>query len=462
MFDRFCARAQATLGLRAIAAAAVLAAALLANPASAAPDAAIVVDANTGKVLYSSNANARRYPASLTKMMTLYLLFEAIETGQTSLNDRITMSAHAAAQAPSKLGMKPGQTISVRDAILALVTKSANDVAVAIGEHIAGTETKFAQLMTARAHDLGMSRTVFKNASGLPNTAQVTTAHDLAILGRALREHYPQYYSYFSTPSFVWNGRRIANHNRLLGRVAGVDGIKTGYTRASGFNLVTSVNRGGRLVVAVVIGGETSKSRDNEMAGLLDKYVSRASTGKRTVASIPGKATAPVKVAAAAMPLPTLRPTQDGLDEADDANAAAAALVAKPVAASAEAPLTIAALVQGGNSVLAYSDADTTDDAEGDITTADEPADPPARTLSGWRIQIAASPTQSQAEDILDSALAKGSTVLASASPYTEPVEVDGSTLYRARFAGFRDKDAAWAACEYLKKQKFSCLAVSN
>lgn len=498
MFDRFCASARATLGVGAVAA--VLVAGIAVAPAQAAPDAAYVVDAKTGKVLYSSNANAKRYPASLTKMMTLYLLFEALDGGKTTLDARMPVSAHAAAQAPSKLGLKAGGSIRVRDAILALVTKSANDAAVVIGEYLGGTETQFARLMTARARDLGMSRTVFRNASGLPNSSQITTAHDLAILGRALRDHYPQYYTYFSTPSFVWNGRRIANHNNLLGRVDGVDGIKTGYTRASGFNLVTSVDRGGRQIVAVVIGGETSRARDALMAQLVRTYLSKASAGKHVAVLIPGKtrggAGPAVAVATADAPLPTLRPTQDGLALADDAtddttvaavdtgdteddapaelaDAAPAVITSAPVAGALpkDGPLTIADLAKGANSIFAYADtpnvlSGTTDDAEGDTSPADEPADAAPATMSpslaGWRIQIAASPTKTQAEDLLDRALAKGATVLASAAPYTEPVAVNGSTLYRARFAGFSDKDAAWAACEYLKKQKFSCLAVSN
>ena len=286
----------------------------VASAAAAVPSSAIVVDAKSGKVLFSSNPDSKRYPASLTKMMTLYLLFEAIENGKTSLDSKITVSALAANQAPSKLGLKPGQTISVRDAILAIVTKSANDVAVAIAEHVGGTEKNFAKRMTTRAHDLGMSRTTFRNANGLPNPGQITTARDMATLGRALREHYPQYYSYFSTPSFVWHGRRISNHNRLLGRVAGVNGIKTGYTRASGYNLVTSVDRNNRMIVAVVLGGSTGKARDRRMAGLIDDFLPKASR-TRTARIIAGgpfiaapKNDAIAVAVSAAPPMPRPRP----------------------------------------------------------------------------------------------------------------------------------------------------------
>lgn len=245
------------------------------HEAGAAPNAAIVVDAKSGKVLYSSNADARRHPASLTKIMTLYMLFEQIDHGPTSLKTNITMSRRCAGQAPSKLGLKPGQTIKARDAILALVTKSANDVACAVGEHISGTEAAFARDMTNRAHQLGMKSTVFRNASGLPNKAQVTTARDMAVLGRAVQDHFPRHFKYFKTKSFKYNGRTYKNHNRLLGKVKGVNGIKTGYTRASGYNLVSSAKRGRREIVAVVIGGDTGKARDARMAELIDKYLKR-------------------------------------------------------------------------------------------------------------------------------------------------------------------------------------------
>lgn len=429
--------------LTAVAVAALVAGALATGTAAAAPNAAIVVDAKTGKVLFSSNADAQRYPASLTKMMTLYLLFDAIESGKTRLDARIKMSAFAASQPPSKLGLKPGKTISVRDAILALVTKSANDVATAVAEHVAGSEKAFAQRMTTRARQLGMSHTTFRNAHGLPNSGQVTTARDLATLARALQDHFPQHYSYFSTPSFVWQGRRIANHNRLLGRVAGVNGIKTGYTRASGFNLVTSVDRGGRKIVAVVLGGDTSKARDKRMVSLIDAYLPQASRGTRAAATVPGgpaldvRGNVGVRVAATAYPMPRLRPTVDG----------------GPLATASVAS------VIGANSAFALD----ASPQEGDTAVDDETADTaPARDMSGWKIQIAASPSRQSAEELLDRARAKGGAVLAHASPYTEPVQAGNATLYRARFAGFPDKEAARSACAYLAKQKFNCLAIAD
>jgi D-alanyl-D-alanine carboxypeptidase len=206
-------------------------------------------------------------------MMTLYLLFEAMESGRVSAAIQIPVSDHARMQPPTKIGFKRGGMIDVDSAIKALVTKSANDVAVAIGEYLGGTEDNFAALMTAKARAIGMRSTVFRNASGLPDPEQVTTARDMALLGLALRKRFPQYYYYFSTQSFAFNGRMIRGHNDLLGGVDGVDGIKTGYIRASGYNIVTSVSRGNRKLVAVVMGGDSARARNAEVAALIDRYM---------------------------------------------------------------------------------------------------------------------------------------------------------------------------------------------
>src|SRR5690606_2366338 len=274
--------------------------------------AGIVVDAKTGKVLYEDHADAPRYPASLTKMMTLYLIFEALESGRLSKNSPITFSRNAAAEPPTKLGVPAGKSITVEQAILALVTKSANDVATAVAETLGGSEANFARMMTNKARQLGMTSTTFRNAHGLPNSEQKTTARDMARLGIALRDHFPQYYDYFSTRSFTYAGRKIGNHNNLLGRVKGVDGIKTGYIRASGFNLVTSVATGGRSIVAVVMGGKTARSRDAHMAELIQRYLPKASTGADNYLIAKGPSTQPVRAAAidlpANAPLPPARP----------------------------------------------------------------------------------------------------------------------------------------------------------
>ena len=249
------------------------------------PYAAIVVDGNSGDVLHAADADAKRHPASITKIMTLYLLFERLEAGKFKLDTPLKVSKHASVQSPTKLGLKPGQTIKVEDAILGLVTRSANDAAVVIAEAIAGDEEDFAKMMTRKARALGMKHTVYKNASGLPNSDQVTTARDQARLGRAVQERFPKYYRYFSRRSFTFRGKSIRNHNHLLGSVRGVDGIKTGFIRASGFNLVASMKRDDRYLVAVVLGGKSGGARDARMRSLLDKYVKKAST-KRTAPMI--------------------------------------------------------------------------------------------------------------------------------------------------------------------------------
>ena len=233
--------------------------------------ASFVMDAKTGRVLHSVNADTRNYPASLTKMMTLFMLFEAIEQKKVSLNTKMRVSRRATWQPPSRLGLKAGSSIRVEDAIYALVTKSANDVATVVGEALAGSEWEFAKQMTRRAKQIGMNRTSFRNASGLPNRGQLSTARDMAKLGDELWKRFPQYYHYFKTQKWTYKGRTYGNHNKLMKKYDGMDGIKTGYIRASGFNLVTSVNRGGHRLIGVVFGGKTANKRNAIMARILDK-----------------------------------------------------------------------------------------------------------------------------------------------------------------------------------------------
>jgi D-alanyl-D-alanine carboxypeptidase len=271
--------------------------------------AAFVIDAKSGKTLHEANADSLRHPASLTKIMTLYLLFEQLEAGKIKLNIKMEVSAEAAAQAPTKIGVKPGQTLEVEDAIKALVTKSANDAAVVIAEALAGSEDAFARQMTRKARALGMNRTIYRNASGLPDSEQVTTAREQAILGMAIQERFPRYYRYFSMTAFSYRGHAMRNHNKLLGRVQGVDGIKTGYTRASGFNLVTSVRRSDRHIVAVVLGGSSGAQRDARMRTLIEGHITLASTGAPTrtaVAAAPAVETkaGPKLADAASQPTP--------------------------------------------------------------------------------------------------------------------------------------------------------------
>jgi len=282
------------------------------------PFASIVVDGNSGAVLQAANPDALRHPASLTKVMTLYLLFERLESDRLKLDSALKISEHASEQAPTKLGLKPGQTISVEDAIKGIVTKSANDAAVAVAENLGGDEDSFAKLMTQKAHALGMANTIYVNASGLPDDDQVTTARDQAVLGRVIQERFPRYYRYFSTENFVYHGEAMRNHNHLLGVVDGVDGIKTGFTRASGFNLLTSLHRDGRYLVAVVMGGPSASERDERMRELIGAHIKEAAV-RRTApiiaerserreeapARLPASRTAPANVESSTVPSTT-------------------------------------------------------------------------------------------------------------------------------------------------------------
>ena len=321
--------------------------------------ASIMVDGNSGATLESKDADGLRHPASLTKIMTLYLLFERLESGKMKLDTEMDVSEHASDQAPTKLGLHPGQSIRVEDAIKGLVTRSANDAAVVIAEAIAGDEDDFAKAMTRKARALGMTRTVYRNASGLPDDDQVTTARDQATLGRAIQDRFPRYYHYFSTTVFNYHGHSIQNHNHLIGSVEGVDGIKTGYTRASGFNLVTSMRRGNRHLVGVVLGGRSGSSRDAIMRNLLAENLDKAST-KRTVAAIaehsPSDANAdvaedqarsrPTQVASAAPPEPAEAPAARSMPAASapaargSVLAAATAAMPVPQPKPEPAPLT--------------------------------------------------------------------------------------------------------------------------
>lgn len=428
-----------------------------AGGASANPKyAGLVIDAKTGKTLYADNADAYRYPASLTKMMTLYMVFEALSSGRISLGTRIPVSRKAAAEPPSKIGLRAGGTITVENAIKALVTKSANDVATAVGEFLGGSEDGFARLMTEKAHQLGMSRTTFKNAHGLPDSRQKTTARDMARLGLALREHHPKYYGYFSTRSFTYGGRRYGNHNRLLGRVKGVDGIKTGYIRASGFNLVTSVVDGNRSVVAVVMGGRSGASRNAHMTDLLRRYLPKASTGRDRLL-VADKGGTPAFVAGMIpgnqVPLPTSRP-----------QAPAPVVTAYAAETAATVPMPLVEPKRPPQPVDPVRTASTT---AAPVTAAvqAEPEPQPAagsRLPSGWVVQVASMPSDAEARAFLDATKDRVGTLLAQATGFTETFEKGGVTYHRARYGGFASKDAAWDTCNALKRKGISCYAVAR
>ena len=255
---------------------------VLAVPAQPQRYAAIVVDARSGKQLFEVNSTAQRYPASLTKMMTLYLLFEALDSGRVSKETQIPVSDNAARQPPTKLRFKRGETIDVDSAIRAIVVKSANDVAVAIAEYLGGSEEAFAGAMTAKARQIGMTSTVFRNASGLPDDDQHTSARDMAVLGMALRARFPQQFHYFSESDFMFRGRLVRGHNDMLGRVRGVDGIKTGYIKASGFNIVTSYDADGRRLIVVVMGADSARQRNDHVEALIQRSLSPTSANAKT------------------------------------------------------------------------------------------------------------------------------------------------------------------------------------
>ncbi len=365
------------------------------------PYSELVVDNRTGKTLYAVNPDAQRHPASITKVMTLYLLFEELDAGRLSLNSPIKISAWAQKQAPSKLGLNAGDTISVEDAIKAVVTKSANDIAVAIAENIGGTEANFADLMTKKAKSLGMMRTVYANASGLPNPRQLTTARDLVTLGKSLQQRFPKYFAYFSIRSFDYDGDTIGNHNKLLGRVDGVDGIKTGYTQASGFNLLTSVHQDDRALLAVILGGRSGPSRDRRMAELIDTYLDKASNGVDT-----GKS----KVATAA-PAAT-QPISQG-----DAEPAA--------------PLKLSA----------------------------KPADTAAKLSDqSWWIQVGVAKSEKQARALLTNIRGSKDALSANAVASADKIRVSGQDMWRSRFTKMTEADAA-SACMKLKKRGIACFA---
>ncbi len=472
------------------------------------PYSAMVVDANTGAVLYSESGDSPRHPASLAKIMTLYLLFERMEAGKLSPQAELPVSAHAAVQAPSKLALKPGESITVETAIRALVTKSANDVAVVVAEAIGGSEDEFARMMTRKARELGMKGTTYYNASGLPHDDQITTARDQVLLGRAVQERFPKYYRYFATTSFAYRGRAMRNHNKLLGNVEGIDGIKTGYTNASGFNLVTSMKRGGRHVVAAVFGGRTGNSRDARMRELVGKYVKVASLEKTATVLAAAKtpamsekdiggpmqiapAYADTRVQAAAAPAAVAISQVAGPLPGSTEPIKPNAVKTVKVKATAMRALSVTP-VTGEGQFAPNSTASVNVTTVNTVKSADQPqpakAKPgilgtlPAKALEAhnsvpaetkprpeskqqasgdYLIQIGAFPEEGEAKGRLAAARSKASDVLGRADPFTEKVEKGDKTLYRARFAGF-DRDAAEHACKALRRGEIPCMVLKN
>ena len=428
--------------------------------------AGIVLDAKTGKVLYGEDPDGLRYPASLTKMMTLYLTFEALNSGRISLDSKVPVSANAAKEPPSKLGVRAGGSVTVEQAILALVTRSANDIATALGEYIGGSEERFGRIMTAKARALGMTRTTYRNAHGLPNTAQMTTARDQARLSVALSQHFPQYYAYFNTRTFTFGKQVIGNHNRLVGTVRGVDGIKTGYTRAAGSNLATSAQLDGRSIVAVVLGGRSSAARDATMRKLVAEYLpkaSRSGTSNLIAATPSAPIEEPVSVATAntasglpnAGPLPQARYADETPVTAFAPAPANAAVAAMDMATRAKTPARPAPPVDMRPDRSLVTNSTKVDN----IVTASTTPVPAVSRDAGWVIQIGASPDEGSARNLLQAAQDKGGSLLRSAKPFTVAFTKDGSQMYRARFGGFDGQNDAVNACNTLKKKGISCWA---
>ncbi|MDP1730711.1 MAG: D-alanyl-D-alanine carboxypeptidase [Devosia sp.] len=503
--------------------------------------AGIVVDAKSGKVLYESAADAARYPASVTKVMTLYVLFQELAAGNIQLSDKMVVSRHAASAVPTKLGLGAGSRITVENAIKSLVTLSANDVARVIAEHISGSESAFATRMTATAKALGMNRTTYRNASGLPDSKQITTVRDQAILAVAIYQHFPKYYAYFQTRSFSYGKRTYGNHNRLLGSNS-VDGIKTGYTQASGFNLMTAARDAERHVVVIGFGFDTGASRDAKVRELVRTYFSksrkggylqtamipqpgrkgataqfasadpvavvprpypafRASGAVRQDVQVAAVAPAPVEAAPAAAvvvaslerPVPAKRPMDIGLQPAvQAANLLGAPSSSQPLPqdrpldvigawlsetfslGAAPAPLGQTApsapllppvgIGENGQPIDLMTSGGTDRRPE---TVNAQPVPAPLAAAeagpaaSGWIVQIGAAPTEGGASTLLTAA-AGSISGLGRFQPYIERFEKNGQVFYRARFAGFGDRDGATAMCNQLKKAKMSCLAVQG
>lgn len=393
------------LGRKAFAASLIFGAVLLSANVALADVSWAVLDTRTGNILGHENAGKRHAPASLAKLMTLYLTFEAIQKGKLAWDDEIVFSKNASAKIPMKLWVKPGEAISVRDAVNGMIVISANDAAAAIGEHLSGSEAAFARLMTKRGRQLGLRNTIFANPSGLTDrTSQLTTARDMAVLGMALERDFPKLFGLFSQPSFVFRGKRLKGHNNLMYRLAGVDGLKTGYTAVSGYNLVSSLEQGKGHLIGVVLGGKTARSRDDRMEALLKRF-----STKGTGAAAP--------LVASNAPVPTRRPKRpvtpaDAVDEV--------------------------AIEQG----------------DGDAEVALLP--------SGWQIQIGALPSQAAAKALLGKSEKFVRSIHGEATGQIMQTQAHGTTLFRVRFDGFDDAKAAGKACMLLKRQKFDCITVKT
>jgi D-alanyl-D-alanine carboxypeptidase (penicillin-binding protein 5/6) len=404
----------------------------------------LLLDARTGEVLASENPDVLNHPASLTKMMSVYMVFDAIHAGRLSWDSPVPFSKYASSRPPTKLSVKAGDSITVREAVLGMIVKSANDAAAAIGEKIGGSEEAFAAMMTRKARSLGMMNTTFFNASGLPHDQQFTTARDMSTLAVALMRDFPKEYELFATKSFKFRGKTINGHNNLMYRYKGMDGIKTGYTNASGFNLVSAVEKDGRRVIGVVMGGRTAASRDKIMERLIDANIKKASAGSQLLVSRSTGVQMDIARLGDEIPVPASR------------QSAVAAVQGMVGATGTEAPGTAAAYAPGeAAAVLSVATPATRMAAVDTQHTASTPSVSAERK---WQIQIAAATSAQAAMDLLSQARQKVGGPLQDLDTYTEMVTRNGVTFYRARFTGFDTKDEARMACDKLVRQRYDCV----
>ncbi|MBL6782407.1 MAG: D-alanyl-D-alanine carboxypeptidase [Alphaproteobacteria bacterium] len=389
------------------------------SPVAEAKYASIVVNESTGEVMYSRNADKQLYPASLTKIMTLYMVFEALDQGKVHMDTKMRVSNLAASRSPSKLGLRPGSHITVKNAIYALITKSANDVATVISEHLASSEREFAKKMTRKAQAIGMSQTTFRNASGLPHSKQKSTARDMAKLAVAIRNDFPHYFQLFKTKSFEYNGRRYKNHNTLLSSYEGTDGIKTGYIRASGFNLVATVERRGVRLVGVVFGGRTGRSRDQHMVHLLNKQFARIPQYAETTLVPKKKPLAPTPVAP-----PPPKPNILTVSRDTDSGSLSVAVSVPPARPELADP---------------------------------EPVEEPR--IIGWGIQVGSFEKRASAHRAARNARVAANDILSHQPAQLRQIKYGNLTLWQVHFSGF-DETLARQACLQLFQKGMSCVAI--
>ncbi len=394
--------------------------------------ASIVLDSDTGAILHQRYANKKLHPASLTKVMTLLMVFDALQSGRLRMQDRIYISAYAASMQPSKLGLDPGEKITVSDAIKSLATKSANDIAVAVAEHLGGSERNFARMMTRRARNMNMKNTTFVNASGLHDKNQVSTARDMAIMARYVIRKYPDYYKFYAIKSFKYGGKTYRNHNRLMSSYPGMDGMKTGYINASGFNLIASAVRSDRRLIGVVFGGRTSSSRNAHMAKLLNQSFAKLPETRLAHAIIPSPSAKP----APELTLASAEPAGGAYDWAEENNESPIGQgdYDSHLSHRVEAGLlTIAAHTGAHDAVIKASVA-------------------PKKPLNLWSIQIGAFSSKKQSIEALRQAVKRlPSYYYKQAQPVIVPMDVAGGSLFRARLGGYAKPQDAYAACAYIQ-----------